>query len=155
MIELAKYIGGAVAGYFGPLIAGSILELNSERIHSKEQLEKIVKEEAEALNLPYTIVPFLYEAEDKTIPGSRVKMFGFNLDTDKWLDFEEVDNDRIIPLVKLDIKKFKNGARRGTVRHELYHIAKHFPLGTGIKRLEWFYKEPAAVFYAITGKITV
>ena len=37
MIELAKYIGGAVAGYFGPLIAGSILELNSERIHSKEQ----------------------------------------------------------------------------------------------------------------------
>jgi hypothetical protein len=156
LIELVKYISGAAAVYFGLLTTGSLLEIRSERIHSEEQLEKIVKEEAEILDLnPDRIIPTLYEADDNKIKGSRSRMIGFNLEKEEWTDFEAVDNSIIVPMGILDIKKFKNGARRGHVRHELYHLKTHFPVGKGLKKLEWFYKEPAAILYAITGISTI
>lgn len=166
LIELAQYIGGAAAGYFTLLTAGSLIQMRSEHVHSQERLEEIVIEEAEALGLkPGRIIATLYEADgsktnpdegdDKKIISSRTQVIGFNLETERWFPFEDIDDKVIIPVTLLDIKKDKNGAHRGTVRHELYHAAKHFPLGTGIRRLEWFYKEPAAVLYAISGKVTV
>ena len=90
------------------------------------------------------VVAKFYAVGDKdysTIRGARCYIEDF--------DFEE----HTIPIKVVEIKEGW-GARRGAVRHELYHLHKHMPLRKNpvAKFLRgFFYEEPTATLYAITG----
>ena len=144
--NLATYTGIALGSYTA-LLAGAqaFQDLATEKITSKEQLDKIVDEEAEKLGMDKrTLVAKFYAVGDKNydrIRGARCFVEDF--------DFEE----HTIPIKVVEIKEGW-GARRGAVRHELYHLHKHMPLRKNpvAKFLRgFFYEEPTATLYAITG----
>lgn len=145
--NLLAYAGIALGSYAALLVGAQAFEdFSSEKITSQKQLEKIVNKEAEELGMDKRlIVSKFYTFGDKNyrkIIGARCYIVDFN--------FEE----STIPLKVVEIKEGW-GARRGAVRHELYHLQNHLPrkksnlLSRFLKSL--FYEEPTATLYAITG----
>lgn len=140
---IATYAVTAIGSYTALMIGAQLTEsLASEKIESQEQLDKIVEEEAKKLDIdPRLVVGRFYSNDDRRIRGARCYIDDF--------DFEE----RTIPMKVVEIKQGW-GARRGAVRHELYHLKNHFPLpkNKALRFLRgFFYEEPTATLYAITG----
>ncbi len=141
--NLATYTGIALGSYTA-LLAGAqaVEDLASEKIRTQEQLDKIVDEEADKLGLnKRVVVAKFYTVGDKryhTIRGARSYVEDFN--------FEE----HTIPIKVVEIKEGW-GARRGAVRHELYHLKKHLPRKRKSFLKSFFYEEPTATLYALTG----
>lgn len=158
--DIPEYIGIAAASYFGLLTLGSIIENVSQRIKSEEELKTIATEEAHKLNInTYNLVTNLYKkgtSEYDNLLGARCLIAGFNRLTEEFVSGSEINkNPDVRPIKLLDLKEGW-GANRGAIKHELYHFKKHFPRRRGLlQKLKWFYQEPAAVFYALTGKETL
>ena len=135
--------GIAVGGYTALLAGAQLLEsFTSEKIKSQEQLDAIVDEEADKLGLDKRlVVGNFYARDDKnynTLYGARCYVDNF--------DFEI----HTIPMKVVEIKEGW-GARRGVVRHELYHLLNHLPRKKKSFLKSFFYEEPTATLYAITG----
>ena len=116
--DLATYTGIALGGYTALLAGAQLIEVASEKITSQEQLDRIVDEESDKIGIDKRlVVGKFYAAGDKnyhTIRGARCFIEDFNLEK------------RTIPIKVVEIKEGW-GARRGAVRHELYHLKKHLP----------------------------
>ena len=144
--NLPTYAGIAIGTYSALLFGAQVFQdLASEKITSQEQLDTIVDEEADKLGMDKrTLVGRFYAVGDEDydkIRGARCFQDDF--------EFE----GHTIPMKVVEIKEGW-GARRGAVRHELYHLENHLPLRKNIiARLlrGFFYEEPTATLYAITG----
>jgi len=141
--NLATYTGIALGSYTALLLgAQAVGDLVSEKIKSQEQLDKIVDEESDKLSLDKRlVVAKFYAVGDKdysTIRGARCYIEDF--------DFEE----HTIPIKVVEIKEGW-GARRKAVRHELYHLKKHLPRKRKSFIKSFFYEEPTATLYSLTG----
>lgn len=142
IIDSVAIVGYAIGGYLATLLGAQLIgHLTSQKIRSQEELDKIVEEEADKLGMDKrTLISKFYSTDDKEysdILGARCFIEDF--------DFEE----HIIPMKVVEIKEGW-GARRHTVRHELYHLLKHLPRKRGLLKY-LFYEEPTATIYAITG----
>ena len=140
---IAAYAGIALGSYTALMIGAQLIgSLASEKIKSQEHLDKIVEEEAKKLDMdPSLVVGIFYSSDDKRILGARCYEEDF--------DFEE----HTIPMKVVEIQQGWD-ASRGTVKHELYHLKKHFPLpeNKALRFLRaFFYEEPTATLYSITG----
>lgn len=159
-MELLYALGGVVTAYAGFLVGGGLWQnFASESVTSQEQLERIVGEEADKLGLDKSkIIAEFYDKGHKNygkIRGARSTVLHFDLDRDEFVSGDEVEDKRIGLINLLEIKEGW-GANRGAVRHESYHLDKHFPRTKGIvQMMKWFYQEPAAILYATTGIKTV
>lgn len=147
----------AIGGYFASLAGlGLVQNFISERIESEEELERVVHEESEKLGInPKSIIANFIskEGEDyQRIRGARATVKGYDIVKDEIVSSSEIDNENVMGIGIMDIKEGW-GANRGAVRHELYHIKNHLPLSDKrfVRLLKWFYQEPAAEIYAVTG----
>ncbi|MBI2112222.1 hypothetical protein HYT52_01675 [Candidatus Woesearchaeota archaeon] len=146
MNEILKSIavwGGSIFGIYTLFLAfAQSFELFSERIRSEHDLKRIVNEEADKLGMSTRdIVDIFYEKNHKNykkIRGARC-----HLDTD------EFEGSKL-PIKVIEIKE-GYGATRAVVRHELYHLYKHLPRKKNIPLMNFFYEEPTATLYALTG----
>lgn len=144
--NLPTYIGIALGSYTALLVgAHTVQDLASEKITSQEQLDEIVEEESKKLRMNSGLVDGkFYAVGDKKynrIRGARCYQE----------DFEVEGRTLLFKVVEI-----KEGwvARRGAVRHELYHLHRHMSLRKNpvAKFLRvFFYEEPTAILYAITG----
>ena len=158
LYDLALYGAGVVGGYFTFLTTSQIVEnLFSQRINSEDELETIAREEAEKIVLKNAklVLPIYVGRDDpqyKELRGSRCTLRGFNAEDDEFVSSDLIDGNKIIGINLLEIKSGW-GANRGTVRHELYPLKKHFPRSKSrlVNLLKWFYQEPAATIYSTTG----
>ena len=145
MVNMKKVAVGIVALPYTALLAGAQLyqDFGSEKIMSQKHLDEVIDEEAECLEMRRSpIVGQFYSANDddyNTIHGAR-----------SFIKDVEVEG-QMMPLQVLEIKE-GYGARRGTVRHELYHLKNHLPREKESVLKEFFYEEPTATIYALTGK---
>ena len=142
--NLATYSGIARGAYTALLFGAQALESVSEKITSQEQLDEVVEEEARKLGMDSRlVVGKFYAVGDKNydrIRGARCFQDNF--------EFE----GHTLPMKVVEIKEGW-GARRGAVRHELYHLHRHLPLRKNpvAKFLRgFFYEEPTATLYATT-----
>ena len=139
-------VGQCLVGYATLLFsAQAISSLLSEKIQSQEQLERVVEEEADILGLDKrSLIAKYYSSEDENydhIFGARCCITNF--------EFE----GHMIPMKVVEIKEGW-GARRTAVRHELYHLLKHFPVKKNLVARfirGALYEEPTAILYEITG----
>src|SRR3989344_5266237 len=115
LVETVAISAGVfLGGYTALLVAAQLIQdFGSEKIKSQKQLDKIANEEADKLGLDKrTLVARFYAVGDKnyaSILGARCYVEDF--------EFEE----HTIPMKVVEIKE-GYGARRGAVRHELYHL---------------------------------
>ena len=143
--------------YLGGLVGFGIAEnFCSEKIKSKEDLERITSEEAKKLDLDqsnlFPVFIQMYSKGHKLLSSNRASVRGYDKKKHRLVPYGEVDEQNIFPIQVIEIKE-GFGSSRGMVRHELYHLKKHL---SGAKskffnRLKWFYEEPAATIYAVTG----
>ena len=159
LIDIAKYSAYAMAGYTTLLFgAEAVQDLLTERIHTEEQLERVVREEANKLELKTdNIISILHkkcEKSYKTLYGPRSSLFGYDKVNDKVVPVEQVDGSKVLEVYAVELKEGFM-ARRGTVRHELYHIKKHLKSISDSRIYNFlrafFYEEPTATLYALTG----
>ena len=143
--NLPTYAGIALGTYTALLFGTQALESVSEKINSQEQLDDVVEEEAKKLGMDSRLVVGKFYAVDEKnydkIRGARCYQDDF--------EFE----GHTLPFKVVEIKEGW-GARKGAVRHELYHLHKHLPLRKNpvAKFLRgFFYEEPTATLYATTG----
>ena len=144
--NLPTYAGIALGTYTALLFGTQVVQdLATEKITSQEQLDGIVEEEAKKLGMDSRlVVGKFYVVGDKNydkIRGARCYQDDF--------EFE----GHTLPFKVVEIKEGW-GARKGAVRHELYHLHKHLPLRKNpvAKFLRgFFYEEPTATLYATTG----
>ena len=144
--NLPTYAGVALGTYTALLVGAQVVQdLATEKITSQEQLDEIVEEESKKLGMDSRlVVGKFYGVGDKNydkIRGARCCQDDF--------EFE----GHTLPFKVVEIKEGW-GARRGAVRHELYHLHKHLPLRKNpiAKFLRgFFYEEPTATLYATTG----
>ena len=144
--NLPTYTGIALGAYTALLVGAQVVQdLATEKIKSKEQLDEIVEEESKRLGMDSRlVVGKFYAVGDKDydrILGARCYQDDF--------EFE----GHTLPFKVVEIKEGW-GARRGAVRHELYHLHRHMPLRKNpiAKFLRgFFYEEPTATLYATTG----
>lgn len=147
LLENLPTYAGIILGAYTALLAGAqaFQDIASQKITSQKQLDTVVKKEAEKLGMDTRrVVGTFYAAGDINYN----KLFGARSFQD---DFEFEGHK-----IPLDVVELKEGwgARRGAVRHELYHLHKHFPLKKNplARSLRgFFYEEPTATLYAITG----
>ena len=139
---IAKGIGAYTALLFG---VQALSTLFSQRIKSQNDLDSVVNEEAKKLCInPREVLGDFYEKRTqryKEILGSRCTI-------------EDVEEGEV--LVHLKILEIKEGwgARRSSVRHELYHLKNNFPRPKNpiVRFLRgFFYEEPTATLYETTG----
>ena len=143
--NLPTYTGIALGAYTALLFgAQAVQDLATEKINSQEQLDDVVEEESKRLGMDTRlVVGKFYAVGDKNynrIRGARCYQDDF--------EFE----GQTLPFKVVEIKEGW-GARRGAVRHELYHLHKHMPLRKNpiAKFLRgFFYEEPTATLYATT-----
>jgi hypothetical protein len=141
--NLVAYTGIALGGYSALLVGmQAFQDLASEKIKSQEQLDKIVDEETGILGMnKRTVVAKFYaigQEDHKKIRGARCYVENFNFE------------GGTIPFKVVEIKEGW-GARRGAVRHELYHLQNHLPGKRRNVLKSFFYEEPTATLYAIAG----
>jgi len=141
--NIAMYTGAIIGGYSFLLLGAQVVQdLSSEKITSQEHLDRVVNEEADNLGLDKrTLVAKFYDrasGEYDKILGARCFIEDF--------DFEE----HTIPIKVVEIKEGW-GARRRAVRHELYHLSKHLPRKKKSLIKSFFYEEPSATLYSLTG----
>ena len=144
--NLLTYTGIALGTYTALLFgAQAVQDLATEKITSQEQLDEVIEEEARKLGMDSRlVVGKFYAVGDKNydrILGARC--FQYNL------EFE----GHTLPMKVVEIKEGW-GARRGAVRHELYHLHKHMPLRKNPVAkflIGFFYEEPTATLYETTG----
>jgi hypothetical protein len=144
--NLPTYTGIALGTYTALLVgAQAVQDLATEKITSQEQLDGIVEEEAKKLGMDSRLVVGKFYAVGDInydrIRGARCYQDDF--------EFE----GHTLPFKVVEIKEGW-GARRGAVRHELYHLHKHMPLRKNpiaIFLRGFFYEEPTATLYATTG----
>jgi len=143
--NLPAYTGIALGAYTALLFGAQAFELVSEKITSQEQLDDVVEEESNKLGMDSRLVVGRFYAvsgkDYDRIRGARCFQDNF--------EFE----GHTLPMKVVEIKEGW-GARRGAVRHELYHLHKHMPLRKNpiAKFLRgFFYEEPTATLYATTG----
>lgn len=155
--DLLVYGSAIPAAYVAALVAGGIIQnFGSHRIRSEEELETIVKEEAERLDVDSSILISNWVSKDNPkyskILGARSTIFGYDTQADELVSAELVDGEKVREVKVIDVKEGW-GANRGAVRHELYHLKKHLPLSRNklVRGLKWIYQEPATVLYAVTG----
>ncbi len=155
--NLAKAAGYSAGAYGILLTGGSVLEaLFSHRIRSHEQLDAVLDEEAGKLEGDESSLGAkFYSNRDRgfnKIRGARSSKSGFDLENDIFLSLDAVNGSTIVPVDLIEIKQGW-GASIGAVRHELYHLSKHFPRGGGFGGFlkYWLYEEPTAILYATTG----
>jgi hypothetical protein len=156
-LDLAKYAGYALGAYTALLFGAELVQdAISRRIHSQEELEIVVKEEAEQLGMnANSIISSFYRKENpkyNSIWGARCSKDYYYPEKDEFVSLDEVDKDKTIELNIIELRE-GCGATRGTVRHELYHLFKHLPRESSSRNLlkEFFYEEPTAVLYSLTG----
>lgn len=155
--DLLLYGSAIPAAYFAALVTGSIIEnFGSQRIRSEEELEAVVKEEAEKLGVDNTNLISNWIGKDNSqyskILGARSAILGYDTQADEIVPAKCVDGEKVREIKVIDVKEGW-GANRGAVRHELYHLKRHLPLSKNklVGGLKWIYQEPAAVLYAVTG----
>ena len=144
--NLPTYFGMVLGGYTALLFGTqAVALLFSEKINSQEHLDKVVNEEADKLGLDKrTLVGRFYAPDDSnysSITGARCFVADF------------VFEERTVPIKVVEIKSGAY-ARRNVVRHELYHLANHFPIRkNSVARClgNFFYEEPTAILYESTG----
>jgi len=157
VISLIKGAAVVIGAYTGFSILGFLAEINSEHIESEEQLERIVKEEAQLLDLDTSrLVSIFHRKEDEDYnDASNTCSFvaGLDLINEKYFAADKVNNITIIPVKFVEMKEGYTATRR-IVRHELYHLKKNHtpsPKSQIVKFLKNLYREPAATLYAVTG----
>ncbi len=144
--NLLTYTGIGLGAYTTFLLgAQGFQDLASEKITSQKQLDSVIEEESKKLGMDSRlVVGKFYAVSNKNY--NRIR--GARCFQD---DFEFEGHTLHIKVVEI---KEGWGARRGAVRHELYHLHKHFPLRKNpvAKLLRgFFYEEPTATLYATTG----
>lgn len=115
------------------MLSESLFSKLSRKIISQEDLERVVKEEAEKLNISQAV-------KSEIIPES-------------WADYEELETaDCIRHESGINLRFLEGNANRIIVRHELYH-SRHKSFDSTIfgSLRYWFYEEPSACLYALTG----
>ena len=140
ILDLLSYTVSGVLGYAVALTAaGVVQDLSSEPITSQEHLEEVVREEAAKLGLDSRLIVPTFYAQGSKIRASRAS-------SRYYMEFE----GRQFSFHDLDLKA-GFGGRRNTVRHELYHIAKHVDATRRGVVKYFFYEEPTAILYALLG----
>jgi hypothetical protein len=158
-LDLAKYAGYALGAYTALLFGAELVQdAISRRIHSQEELETVVKEEAEQLGMnPNSILSSFYRKENpkyNSIWGASCSKDYYYPQKDEFVSPEDIDRNKLVELNIIELREGR-GATRGTVRHELYHLFKHLPRESNSKLFNFlrgfFYEEPTAVLYSLTG----
>lgn len=162
--ESAKYIGIIAASlealHLGYMVGGTFLQRTGPKISSQEELDSIAQEVARSLGIDRSKTGIPITTSYSETDERKANEFGI----DSELNFyppDEVDGDRI----KL-IRQIELGGRDATrkmVRHEEYHF-KHHLKGKGkadskknlLEKIRdcakyYFWEEPAAIFYGLTG----
>jgi hypothetical protein len=144
--NLPTYVGSALGAYTVLLFgAQAIQDLTTKKIRSQTHLDKIIEEESSKLGMdPRLIIGTFYTTDNKDYN----KIYGA-----RGCEYDYKFEGKIVPFKCVDIKEGW-GARRGAVKHELYHLKKHVPVSKNpiVRTLKgFFYEEPTATLYATTG----
>lgn len=143
-ITTAGIIGGSIIGGYTALLFGAqaVQDFASQKITSQKELDQIVEEESARIGLdPESVLADLHlkgTPKYKQILGARCST-----------PIVDVDGTPV-QLGYIELKE-GYGARKGTVRHELYHIKHHLSREKRGFLRKFLWEEPTATLYALTG----
>ncbi|MBI4016462.1 MAG: hypothetical protein HY363_02095 [Candidatus Aenigmarchaeota archaeon] len=144
----AAYPLYVLTGYVGILTAADAVAIFAgKKITSQEQLESVVEEEAAKLKLDGKRLLAVYNPR----VTAQAHIEGYDTARDVFVPAEQINHKTIVEFKILELGKFRS--TRATVRHELYHLARHFGKirkGLSGKLVYFFYQEPTAILYSLT-----